>query len=306
MSRHPRIWNAILSGLWLMEEGSVRRVLEVIEAAETRTDAASAIEAVEAQLGRRMDNARTTTMREGVAIIPVTGPIFRYANLFTALSGATSTEDLALDFSTALADPNVDAILLNVDSPGGEATGINELADMIYQARTAKSVWAYVEGFGASAAYWLSSAASHITMDETAAVGSIGVVMAVPDPTKKTAASIEFVSSQSPNKRPDPTTERGKAQLQTLVDDMASVFVERVAKHRDVTEDAVLTSFGAGGMRVGRAAVDAGMADELGSFESTLTALQAAARERRQASYTGRAAFSARTHATQWFKEQTA
>lgn len=271
---HPRIWNAVLSGLWLMEESSVRRVLSVIEAAETREDAAAAIEAVEAQLGRRMDNARNTTTRGGVAILPVTGPIFRYANLFTALSGATSTEELSLDFNTALADPNVEAILLSVDSPGGEATGINELADMIFAARSTKPIWSYVEGFGASAAYWLASATERIAMDETAAVGSIGVVMAVPDPTKKTAASIEFVSSQSPNKRPDPTTEKGRAQLQTLVDDMASVFVSRVARHRGVSEETVLSDFGAGGMRVGKQATAAGMADELGSFESTLLALQ--------------------------------
>ena len=46
-------------------------------------------EALEAKLGRELDNSRTVTVRDGVAIVPVTGPIFRYANLFTRVSGAT-------------------------------------------------------------------------------------------------------------------------------------------------------------------------------------------------------------------------
>lgn len=283
-----------------MEEGQVRRILDVIEQAETREDATAAIEAVEAQLGRRMDNARTTTMRQGVAVIPVTGPIFRYANLFTMMSGATSTEDLSLDFNAALSDPNVEAILLNIDSPGGEATGINELADMIAQARTTKPIWSYIEGYGASAAYWIASATERIVMDATAAAGSIGVVMAVPDPANKSAKAIEFVSSQSPNKRPDPTTERGKAQLQKMVDDMAAVFVEKVAAHRGVSTDHVLTQFGAGGMTVGAGAVEAGLADSLGSFESTLTALQTHARQQRGLGHT-RAQANARERFAQVF-----
>lgn len=299
MRTHPRIWNAVLSAIWLMDEPQVRRLMDVIEQAETREDAANAIEAVEAQLGRRMDNARSTTMRGGVAILPVTGPIFRYANLFTSLSGATSTEDLSLDFNAAMQDPSVDAILLNIDSPGGEATGINEFADMIHA--SSKPVWAYIEGYGASAAYWIASATQHIVMDATAAAGSIGVVMAVPAPGGAPAKSIEFVSSQSPNKRPDPTTERGKAQLQTMVDDMAGVFVSKVAQYRGVSEEDVLSRFGAGGMTVGKGAVASGMADALGSFESTLTALQQHARDTRMQGHT-RAQFSAHEHFTRSFK----
>ncbi len=167
---------------------------------------------------------------------------------------------------------------------------------------SAKPVWSYIEGYGASAAYWIASATQHIVIDATAAAGSIGVVMAVPDPTGKPGKAIEFVSSQSPNKRPDPTTERGKAQLQKMVDDMAAVFVEKVAAHRGIAMDDVLTRFGAGGMTVGQGAVDAGMVDELGSFESTLTALQSAAEGQRVSRHT-RATFSARAHAQQWFTQ---
>jgi ClpP class serine protease len=286
---HNRVLSAMLGGMWLMDEDRVRLMLDIIQ----RPRSADEIQAIEAQLGRPLDNTRAVTMRGSTAVIPITGPIFRYANLFTALSGATSTESLALDITQALDNPGVQSILLNVDSPGGEATGINELAQMMHDARGRKPMWAYVEGMGASAAYWLSSAADRIVMDATAAVGSIGVVMAVPDKSTSKQTMIEFVSSQSPNKRPDPSTERGRAQLQTLVDDMATVFVDAVARNRGVDADTVLSAFGAGGMKVGRAAVETGMADALGSFEATLAELAA---KTKPAYYGTRGAFDAREH----------
>lgn len=293
---HNRVWNAALGGTWLMDEAHARQIFDIIDRPRT----AEEIRAVEAQLGRPMDNSRNVTMRGATAVIPITGPIFRYANLFTALSGATSTEALALDIQQALDSPQVQAILLSVDSPGGEATGINELAQMLYEARGRKPMYAYVEGLGASAAYWLASAVDTIVMDATAAVGSIGVVMAVPDKTATRQTAIEFVSSQSPNKRPDPMTESGRSQLQTLVDDMATVFVDAVARNRGVDAETVLNDFGAGGLKVGKAAIAAGMADKLGSFEQTVAEL---AKKTQPSYYGNRGAFDLTAHAQQFFNQ---
>lgn len=277
-----------------MEPNQVRHLFEIFTAAEGRAlhETEATIKLVEAQLGRKLDNTRSVTVRDGVATIPVTGPIFRYANLFTRMSGGSSTGDMMTDLTEAIASPNVNAILLSIDSPGGEATGIHELGDAIFQARTKKPVWAYVEGFGASAAYWIASSAERIVINPTAAVGSIGVVMAVPDRSGKPASEIEFVSSQSPNKRPDPATEAGRAQYQALVDDMAEVFVGTVARNRGVSEDVVLKSFGAGGLKVGRHAVSSKMADKMGDFESTLSAL--AKEGRRAARNSARMTFDVR------------
>ena len=70
-------------------------------------------------MGRDMKNTYAVSTRGGVAVIPVTGPLFRHANLLTAVCGATSYELLAQDFNKALNDPNISAILFDVDSPGG-------------------------------------------------------------------------------------------------------------------------------------------------------------------------------------------
>jgi signal peptide peptidase SppA len=230
-------------------------------------------EAVEAQLGRPLDNTRTVSVRNGVASIPIEGPIFRRANLFTEISGGASVEIIARDLNKALDDQSVRAVMLVIDSPGGEVNGINELADMLYAARGRKPITAYVEGVGASAAYWIASAADEVVADATAALGSIGVIMTMRDPSKTSARDIEFVSSQSPNKNPNPATESGRSQIQSIVDSLADVFVSTVARNRSVSRETVLSDFGQGGILIGQKAVDAGLADRLGSYEQVLAEL---------------------------------
>lgn len=238
-------------------------------------------EAVEAQLGRPLANAQETTIRDGVAVIPVTGPIFRHANAFSRISGATSIEILARDFHVALEDPNVDAILLNIDSPGGEVTGTHEMHAMIRSARGRKPIAAYIGGTGASAAYWLASAADEVVADATARVGSIGVYQAIRQSDDGGAKAIEIVSSQSPRKNADPNSKDGRADYQANVDALAEVFIVDVAAGRGVDRDKVISDFGRGGVFVGEAAVRAGLVDRIGSFEGTVTAL----RERADAQY---------------------
>jgi len=184
-----------------------------------------------------------------------------------------SVETISRDFNRALDDPAFTSILLNIDSPGGESSGIAELADMIYQARSIKPIWAYVSDLGASAAYWIASAAERVIIAETAALGSIGCVAVFRNPAGDKNSTLEFVSSVSPNKRPDLSTEKGRAQIQELVDTLGGIFVDTVARNRGVTSDTVINEYGAGGLKVGKDAVTAGMAEALGSFEGTLAEL---------------------------------
>ncbi len=227
------------------------------------------IAAVEARIGRPLQNTQTVTMRGTTALIPVTGPIFRYANLLTDVSGATSLEILATDFSAADQNPAVQQIVLVIDSPGGQANGIAEFAQLIRSAST--PVTAYIDNSAASAAYWLASSADRIVMAKTAMVGSIGAVVSI-DP-RKSDGSVEIISSQSPNKRADVTTDAGRAQIQKLIDALAQVFVEDVALHRKVSVDTVLSDFGGGGMMLAAEAVGAGMADSIGTLETLLSDL---------------------------------
>ena len=217
-----------------------------------------------------LDGTRRVSLADSVAILPVIGPIFPRANLLT-MSGGSSIQSLAYDFNVALESKAVESIILNIDSPGGEITGVNEFADMIYAARGKKTIIAYVYGLGASAAYWIASSASEIVLSSTAEVGSIGVVAGYTDRRKederKGIQQIEIVSSQSPYKRPDPTTTGGRSQIQAIVDQMADVFINAVARNREVQSEEVLENYGQGKMFVGEDAVQRGLADRIGSLE---------------------------------------
>ncbi len=241
-------------------------MLETIAAIARREG--EGVDAVEAKLGRPLQNTRKVSMRGSVAVVPITGPIFRYANLMTEISGATSLEVLARDITAALDDPNVSALVLDINSPGGQATGIADVASMIHSA--GKPVVAFVE-LAASAAYWLGAAAGEVVISKTGLAGSIGAVLGLD--VRKDPNHMEIVSSQSPNKRPDATTDAGRAQMQTMVDALAQVFIDDVATFRGRTSDQVISEFGAGAVMVGDAAVSVGMADRIGTIEEVIAGL---------------------------------
>ena len=235
-------------------------------------------EAIAKEMGKDMKNTHAVSLRGGVAVIPVTGPLFRHANLLTAVCGATSYEILAQDFNKALNDPNILAIVFDVDSPGGEVNGCSELSDMIYNARGKKPVIAYASGSCCSGAYWIASACDKIMASDTAILGSIGVVSIFEkEDDKKT---IEIVSSQSPNKRPNVETDEGKAKIQAHIDALAEVFINKIALHRDISPKDVIENFGGGDVFVGQNAVRNGLADSLASFEAIISDLNTQSTEK--------------------------
>lgn len=276
----PRAFELAASRPWLMLPADLDNLMAI---ADRQGDP----EALEARLGRPLDNTRAVTMRDGIAVIPVTGPIMRYANLFTRISGATSTQELATDLQAALDNPQVKGILLNMDSPGGEANGINELGDMIYAARGKKPIKAYAGGSLASGAYWLASAADEVVIDDTALVGSIGVVVEVAirkagDGEKR----YTITSSNAPNKRPDLETEEGRGEIAKSINALGEVFAAKVARNLGVDPEQVPGMGDHGGLRVGAAAVEAGLAHRLGSLESLITEMAKTAATPRKLSMT--------------------
>lgn len=265
-----RLFDFYASKTWAILPESLQEMYDIYRAAIERKALAIDFdpEAVTAKTGTKLDNTRRVEMRDGVAIIPVMGPIFARANLFTEISGATSIEMLAKDFNEARENPRVKAIILNVNSPGGEVDGTSEFAQHVFDARGEKPIISYVGHVGASAAYWIASATDEIVANDTASLGSIGVVGRVFVDRDKN--SVQFVSSQSPNKRPDPETEKGRSQIQSHIDDLAQVFIDTVARNRDWSADEVIEKGDAGNIKAGQRAVDAGLADRLGTLEGLI------------------------------------
>lgn len=228
-------------------------------------------QALVTQAGERFGSGMTrTTVRDGVGIMQIRGPLFTHENFLTWLFGFDTYESLAKDFQNLMGDSNVKGVALNFHSPGGLTAGVDDLASMIYDARGLKpqGLVARAGGDMSSAAYWLGSSADRIHVASTGMVGSIGTVVQF---TQEDPGTVTIVSDQSPMKRPDPATAEGQAEVKGLLNALSDVFISRVARNRGTTPENVLENFGKGGVKVGQTAVDSGMADQVTTFETTFS-----------------------------------
>lgn len=264
---HPLVLEALLNTRWAVKPETFELIVGIVQGQGDEKQAA-------AIRGSRLSNETRNVelLGQGIAILPIVGPIVPRASLFSEVSGLASAQGLQKDFAAAIDDLSVKSIVFDVDSPGGAVTGIAELSQMIFEARGKKPITAYVRGLGASAAYWVLSAADRIVVAPTAELGSIGVVMGYsrrePD---KSIQSIEIVSSLSPKKRLDPLTPEGKQAYQEVVDELAIVMVSNIARNRGVSAEQVTSQFGEGFVLVGQKAVDRKMADSVSTFDAVVT-----------------------------------
>ena len=261
-----RISEKLFNEPWAIEKNWFKKIIAI---ADRETD----IEALEAKLGKPLEYTYEATQRGATAVIPIDGPIFPKAGLFSRMSGAVSLEAIAQDFQAALDNDTIDQIVLKIDSPGGSIVGIDEMHSLI--AGASKKVYAHVSGMGASAAYWIMSAADEISLSPVSMVGSIGVVHIIQREVTEDGESptLEFVSSVSPRKRLDPETDEGRAAIMDEIDNIAEVFVSNVAEGRSTNPEDVTQNFGKGGMLIGQEALDAGMVDRVGTFEELMASL---------------------------------
>lgn len=195
----------------------------------------------------------------GRGVLVINGPIIPRGNALTESSGIVAIDKLTKDFKALEADEAIKEIVLLIDSPGGTVTGVSDFAKLIKVSETPTA--AFVVGQAASAAYWIASATDRIVSTDTGQVGSIGVVSTYRASTKE--GEREFISAQSPYKRPDLDSKEGKAVMQDLVNEIADVFIGTVAKNRDASVETVLNKFGKGGLVVAKKALEVGMIDEI-------------------------------------------
>lgn len=265
-----RALDAVLAAQWVITPEYLNIIAGI---ADRESEYMGNLEALEAKLGRPLGNTRTMSVRDGIAILPVEGPMFKRASFFQAISGATDYTTMATDLAAALDNPEVQAVMLVIDTPGGEVNGISDLTAMLKGA--GKTVWAHVDGQCCSGGYWLASAASHITASDTAVLGSVGaqIGMRVSAPREGEKA-YRFVSSVSPLKNAEPGTDEGAAAIQSLADDLGNVFVDTVAQNMAVSREHVLANFGKGAVMVASKAKAAGMIHGVSTFEAAFSALK--------------------------------
>jgi signal peptide peptidase SppA len=209
-----------------------------IQAMEDDTDWAAMRAARDAE---RLAAAHAT----GVQVIPVHGLLVPRSLHLDPCETSTSYEDLRQQFTAAMADPMIEHIVMDVDSPGGSVAGCFELADSILAWREQKPITAVVNYGGYSAAYALSSAASKVVVSPSSGVGSIGVIARHIDVSKRNEeAGIKVTTIYAGDHKNDlspyePLTDQAAEFLRQMVVDSYNQFVAGVARQRGMDEQAV-------------------------------------------------------------------
>jgi len=225
--------------------------------------------------GRQMRNYQVD---DGVAIIPVTGTLSARSSQIQSLSGMTSYDSLTGDLWQALDDPLVDSILLDISSPGGQVDELFALTDFIAEIGEVKPISAYTGSMAASGAYAIAAAADTLYVSESANTGSVGVIIAHTDVSKKMAddgvkVTLIHAGAHKVDGNPyEPLSTDVKADLQKRVDKTRDLFVNRVAKYRNMSPKAVAATEAA--VFDGADAVSVGFADQVATFEETLSIMK--------------------------------
>ncbi|MEO0623132.1 MAG: S49 family peptidase [Pseudomonadota bacterium] len=286
MGSIDRVMAGFLATPWFMHEGKAREILAVLEwRAETGQ-------------GKPYDvEAQPEPERRGrIAVIPLVGTILPRSALVGQMSPSPSIEDFMKSFRAAAQDPDVKAIVLDIDSPGGRVDKVPEAAAEIGAARRPdRPIVAIANTLAASAAYYIAVSADEVVVTPSGEVGSIGVIAMHQDLSealKAKGVSVTIVQQgarKSEGNPFGPLDEEALRHFEAMTAHTYDGFVAHVAAHRGVDDTVVRADPESGKPHMGGGrcyhasdAVALGMADRIETFEQTLQRLSAEISERQR------------------------
>lgn len=212
-----------------------------------------------------------------IAKIDVEGTLVQKLGSLRPWSGMTGYDGIRQNLFAALSDPKVEAIILNIDSPGGEVAGCFDLVDTIYGMRGQKPIWAILDESAYSAAYAIASAADKIYVPRTGGVGSIGVIAAHVDfsqALQTAGVKVTFITYgdfKADGHAEIPLSEEAYARFKADITTMGELFADTVARNRNISAATVRDTKAATFM--GANGVALGLADEVAAPDAAFRAL---------------------------------
>ena len=264
----PRLSGGALEfrGLGEINPERARRAAHVGERASLLTNDVGA---------RRSSQGRSLyRVQNGVAVIEVTGTLVHRGEWIGASSGVTSYEGLVAQIAAAGSDPTVRGVALEIDSFGGEVSGVFDLADHIRDLRAQKPVWAFVAEAALSAGYAIASQADRIVVPRTGEVGSIGVLWVHADLSQQLedqGVAVTLIHAGAHKVDGNPFTalpEDVRADMQARVGETRDLFAQTVAAGRGARLSAQAALATEAQVYRGRHAVAAGLADEVSDLRT--------------------------------------
>ncbi|WP_341819741.1 S49 family peptidase [Wolbachia endosymbiont (group A) of Brachyopa scutellaris] len=198
-------------------------------------------------------------------IIPIHGILTKKSETFDDIFGMTSYNQIEAQITQAIEDSDIETILLDIDSPGGEVNGVFDLADFIYSARGKKRIIAIANDDAYSAAYAIASSAEKVFVSRTSGVGSIGVIASHIDQSgfdekQGIKYTTVFAGSRKNDLNPHkPINSEGLESLREEIDRLYEMFVQLIARNRNLSIEAIKST--EAGLYFGKNAVDIGLAE---------------------------------------------
>ncbi len=219
---------------------------------------------------------------DGIGHLPILGPLVQRGDWLTGLFGIMSYDDIAAAAEAAFTDPGTRAVLMEIDSPGGEVAGLFDLVDRLEALKmdTGKPLWAIAREQALSAGYAIASVADRLLVTQTGEVGSVGVIAVHVDQSAQDQKNGQkYTLIHAGAKKVDgnphiPLSPEALASIQADVDDLYARLVARVARARGMSPEAIAATEAA--IYRGQHAIAAGLADGIATLEGAHAALLAA------------------------------
>lgn len=213
------------------------------------------------------ERERAALEATGVQVLPVHGFLVSRGAHINACETMTSYEGLRQQLRAAIADPLVERIVLDIDTPGGSAVGAFELAADIRAMSLIKPITGIVNFMAYSGGYLIGAACTELVVSQTSGVGSVGVIASHMERSKQletagvkvtTVYAGAHKNDLSPN---EPLTDQSIRVLNDLVQESYQLFTGAVSVYRGISIEAVRAT--EAGLYRGQAAIAIGFADRL-------------------------------------------
>lgn len=271
--KYARILSAVAATPWAIEPTKGRAIASFLT---RKANGETIPEAdVQAAIAAKKDG-KVTRPAKNVAQVGVYGTLVQREGIVTDYSGGTSCDALGLVVDQLAADPRVDVILLDIDSPGGSVAGTQECGAKIFAARSQKKVIGIANSMAASGGYWLLSQCSEAIITPGGMVGSIGVYnmhVDFSEQLKMDGVAVTLVSAgekKTIGNEFQPLGEEGLKSYQKIVDTYYEAFIKAVAQGRGVSASKVRSGFGLGDVLTAKDALAEGMVDKIATLDETL------------------------------------
>jgi signal peptide peptidase SppA len=242
----------------------------------------------------RSRGGRDLTVVDGIAIVPIYGMLVNKLGADGPFCGFTGYDYIHSALMDALQARDVQAIILDIDSPGGEVAGLFDLTDQIFSVRAEKPIWAVLSETAASAAYAIAAATSCVTIPQTGTAGSIGVIAMHVDMSRAldaaglTVTLLKFGDRKDDGNEMAPLSREARRRFQADIDTLGELFVSRIARYRNRPSGAIRAQQAA--TYLGSEAISAGLADAVMSPSAAFAALATKMKQESRAGLLGRRA----------------